>query len=457
VPSLDFVNLNYVGYMGLSSVSRADAQPNKPAQFFYNGPNRAVVNVAQAVAGEGAILPLKSPGLNSSYQLVFPGPELQCSNISSYQRSLIQDNIVQAMQPLNGSCNAYGFLAWTPAKNVNTGAPLPAVPFSQIFNGSWQLNSGGLNNAKGPAPATVYLAAMPNMMIVETTRGDNTLVPPCVSGSLDSAKVRDGFFANSTMLQCDLHNSTYTAHFSFVNGEQHVSVHTRPLDDEVMTTAYWVYGPPTRPLPGSKASSHGCSPLNANGSSTCLFNSNLVSTLAYQSVLEAFNELIVGAVYVPRFDSAREVESSVESTILVQSPELNFLTQPLTIDPSAQLVTLQQNVLGSNGTLFNGILSNESTATRKPLIRSMEELFQNITISLMSSKKLQYEQTRKSSLATANIIVDRTMHLHSHHPKRMSLSTCTTTYTPTLPINYGLPTAWRYSLPRYVLSSVSPP
>ena len=388
VPNVDFVNLNYLNYM--NPISFTYNGPNEALQYFYQGPNKAVVNVAQTVAPAGAVLPLSSPGINSSYTLTFPGPALQCTNISDSLRAVVQNNILKAMRPGNGSCTAYGYLGWTPASNNEQSGLLPEpVPFSLVSNGSYVLNSSPLTNRAGPAPASVYLAAMPNMLL-STYFQYHANNEVCINGSLSSPSLIAHWFANGSMLQCDLHNSTYTVDFSYINGDQQVTVKTVPLQDEVMVTTDWVYGPPPHPVPGTRASGPECSPFSYNNTANCLFHSSVTSTLAYQAILESFNGLLVGSVHIPSNGaSTPEADSNIQNTILADTPELSFLNSVLTFQAGTNYNSLQQAVLASNGTLYDGILNNQSTILNKPLTRAMEELFQNITISMMSSKKLQ--------------------------------------------------------------------
>jgi hypothetical protein len=113
-----------------------------------------------------------------------------------------------------------------------------------------------------------------------------------------------------------------------------------------------------------------CSPLTTIQNKTCLFNSTLASNLAYQAVFESFNALLVGSVYAPSGSSFPVFESGLRDTILSESPELAFLSQPTSSD---MLVSLQQSILTSNGTLYEGSFNNHSSVTNKPLSDAMEE------------------------------------------------------------------------------------
>ena len=364
----------------------ATLNPNEPVEYFYTGPSRAVKNVAQAVAAEGSILSLTPPDPNTRWSLEFPGPALRCSNMSDSLRFSVQSNILKAMHPDKSSCQAFGFLAWTPAWTANGTLQTPPVPFTKQTNGSYTLNSGTLNSGYASAPAAVYLAAFPNMM-ASYSYGYHGLLEACQHG-MDNPSSRQGFFANSTMIQCELYNATYSTTFEFQNGEQNIDI-TSNTHDDPLTTVYGTFGPPSHPSPGSKAASPSCNTLSYNSTERCSFNQTLVSMLCYQAILEAFNGLFVGSVYAVLDSFAPQISTGVHDTILVDTPELKYLTESIVTGSQTDEINLQESVMASNGTLFQGLLSNTSTVLRKSVAQVMEEMFQNITVSMMSSRKLK--------------------------------------------------------------------
>lgn len=365
--------------MSSSQYSDSFNFPGEPVQYYYNGPSRAVTNIVQAVTAGGAILPLKHHGLNSSYTLKFPGPSIRCSNMPDELRAVVKTNIVQATQSADLGCIPYGFLGWTPAANLNNSGLLPKpLPFTVTPNGTYVLNAAPLTNRAWSTPASIYIAAIPEMMQMVSMA---THQFPAACTLLDE-NLTHSVFAGSTFLQCDLLNSTYIADFQFVNGDQEVSISTTPIDDNVVTTAYALFSSSLYLGRAVNSSLPSCSPFNLNGD-PCMFNSSLVSTLAYQAVFESFNELLVGSVIG---DSSPLINTNVLKTSLIDTPDLAFLNQPPT---SRGLVSLQQAVLGSNGTLYKGIYDNQTFIPNQPLSAAMEEMFRNITISLMTSRELQ--------------------------------------------------------------------
>lgn len=224
---------------------------------------------------------------------------------------------------------------------------------------------------------------MPEMMVSTNVGSSHQILGACLEFSDNITSTAP--FANSTFLQCDLHNSTYKADFTFVNGEQYISVEVTPLDNGPMMTTFDAWGLSLYPKLGTIASNPSCRPFNVDNT-TCVFNSTHVSTLAYQAVFESFNALLVGSVAAIQNSSSPTFATNVQDTVLVETPELAFLNQPTTGDG---LVSLQQSVLQSNGTLYHGIYKNETSETDKSLSVAMEKLFQNLVISFMTSRKLQ--------------------------------------------------------------------
>lgn len=230
---------------------------------------------------------------------------------------------------------------------------------------------------------------MPNMMTIYL-HGEDDWSPFCGPG--DKWEVWPRFFADSTMIHCQLVNATYHTAFDYTNGRQNVTILSLEGtdQDEPLTMVNSVWGPPTTPTPGSKWADPDCAPLNEAGH-TCIFDPTILSTLSYQAILQAFNNLIVGLVYNSGgYDTAPTFKStSIQYTSLVKSSELRFLTKSIVGSSYASQDNLQQAITLSNSTLYQGLLSPSIETSTMPLIRRIEELFQNIVVSMMSAKELQ--------------------------------------------------------------------
>lgn len=71
----------------------------------YPGPSAVVTRIAQAVAAQGATLPIPAPALNASWELNFMGPSLECSEVDDAFMGLLENKLEPIM--------AYGVSAYT--------------------------------------------------------------------------------------------------------------------------------------------------------------------------------------------------------------------------------------------------------------------------------------------------------------------------------------------------------
>lgn len=183
-----------------------------------------------------------------------------------------------------------------------------------------------------------------------------------------------------TVVQCELYNTSYQASFSFINGGQTINV----------TRGETPYNP-VAPVYGLDSSASG--PLDiyyANGSVIPnAYNTTEVQTLSYQAVMDSLGKILVGTISNSRDSLGAIVASntSVMSTVLGDTKELAFLNNYPQLSSAAS--TLQQ-IVAIDNTSWNGVDTVDDTQSVMSLKEALEDLFQNITIGLMSSKLLQY-------------------------------------------------------------------
>ena len=146
----------------------------------------------------------------------------------------------------------------------------------------------------------------------------------------------DAVFQGSTLLRCDMVNTSYSVDLDFLNGVQNVRVSSNTTGDSptVNGSAYFP-GPETN-----------ISDLDA------------VRALSYQGMMAAFNQVVLGTV-----EDSKE-NTSIMRTILAETQELAFI----------------QETLLSNSTARSG----QGPGTRGSLNSTLEQLFENYTISLLS-------------------------------------------------------------------------
>ena len=322
-------------------------------RFQYTLPSQEVIEVVKAVAATGSILPVNPPSANSSWTLDFNGPALRCTNISEPLISIVQSNVASAMNA-SSQCVAYGYVAW-----------LENMPFSKAPNSSqYEFNA---RIFQGPSmPAILYLVGLPEAMKIKA----HGMPPAACQEPLGT------FFepeAGAVMLQCELANSKYHTTFHFENGIPNISVSTETID-----------GPPIQSIEYVNCSTSG----PADGS--CNLTPATMRTLSYQAIMDALTYLITGYVVTRGNNPSAYIQTQVISTPLAGTNELQFINQPLLEESNAALAkSLQQNILDWKSTRNQGLVRTKSRTGPIPLAETIQQLFQNATVSMMSQAQLQ--------------------------------------------------------------------
>ncbi|KAK5681585.1 hypothetical protein LTS10_006118 [Elasticomyces elasticus] len=343
VPNLDLRSLAFSATIAGTGLS--DGQ----TQYTYNGPSLAVQRVVGATALQGSILPISAPNPNATWTSTFTGPSLRCSSVQDDDMDKIKRNIANHTFTSKNCYTPPVYLSWLEADST--------LPFP----------SGTAEAASAPA---TYIALIPSLLRPSTEAPWNAAACGFVSKLSDargwtSPLVPAGVDDN-TVLQCKLIEAEYHVDFDFINGAQNVNVSTTETGQELRYTKQFY--------------------------SNATFDDGFLRQLSYQSVLYAFNSWILGSIssglseQIPLI-----VNSSIMSTILLQAKEMAYLA-PQQADTTTQSVyraTLQQVLGDSNGTTYAGLMPPDTPTTSQSLAAMIEELFSNITISLMSSAELQ--------------------------------------------------------------------
>lgn len=189
---------------------------------------------------------------------------------------------------------------------------------------------------------------------------------------------------NSTLLKCTFTNASYTANFTFENGVQRVGINRDPSD--TLITVENIIGPeaisyntgPDAELSTAlaQAKNPNCSTFN-NHNMACVFDYSLLRTISYQSVARSFVEILIGGVMPGAVSST----SQVIGTVLMDTIELRNIADAKLYDITNDL---QTTFTLSNGSEYASVMGGEDKVNRGPLKTALEDLFTNITISLMS-------------------------------------------------------------------------
>jgi hypothetical protein len=246
-----------------------------------------------------------------------------------------------------------------------------ALPFHKPTSAGnrWPMNVGTVGpldfSAVGPEDhvnatqvATLYFAVIPNLAYD---------TPASCSPRLNRTD-----WSNSTFVQCELHNTTYATNFTYVNGEQQISFSPQAgtTSTPVTTLSAFDY----------LDTNTSCATMNARFEK-CVVDPSLLEKLSFQAVMDAFGKIFVGYVVDPmktRYGQGAFERTSVMQSVLLDTPELAFLTQNARWTSS-----------GSDNPHLSTMHDSIQPRANLSLKGTLEKLFENITISLLSSPNLQ--------------------------------------------------------------------
>jgi hypothetical protein len=390
VPKLDFTSYNFAAPLTL-----LDSASVHYTDYCYRGPGRLIQRIVDAVGAQGQILPITSPSSNASWTLDFWGPSLQCSNVKGQDYEDIWTNLWEHYAKDGDDCRkSFGYLAWAPTTNTS-------VPFT--FDNDTSIFS--YNALTIGAPATIFIAIVPGMFSNKLNMPTHTVPGGCMMWNemsnianysqalAEDPKIVNQYFGGSTLLQCQFLNTSYIADFDYMNGIQTINVSNVAYSDSpYLTPAGSVTGPIALSNGGGNMTeafdnraNESCSTLNSVNQ-MCLFEPSLVRTLEYQSIADAFGQLIQGTIGFSGSVPTVTFNSSIFKTVLLDTDELMFIQDWLMDVTFLDLATISGT---SNGTNYIGLSNTNNITSRGPLARALEEMFQNITLSLMSEQYLQ--------------------------------------------------------------------
>jgi hypothetical protein len=313
-------------------------------------------------------------------------------------------------------------MPYPPAGDNSTGRPRYAIP-DAIYDGAYILDEFPKNVTSlfTSQEAIFYIAVLPQMLdlyqYITTTQTDTCLFGGYLQGleegnfDVTTTEPLGVLGGSTTIVKCQLYNSTYQLRFNFTNGGQSVDVRMPAMEtDRPVSVTNGVRGPGVNiayglssdgvPISPGKISptweNATCNTLNQNTTErgqACTYDSALVPQLAYQGLLQAFTSLLTGNLTLGGPNSYFGTEGGIQdnayirSTSLMKSLELTPLTDYAILQDSpsrGQYLYLQSAL--SNGSIAgaSGISRLEDNADALPLVSAIETMFRNITVSLMS-------------------------------------------------------------------------
>jgi hypothetical protein len=293
----------------------------------------------------------------------------------------IYKNILEYTNATMDNClNAGGYLTWY--------AGMPYV---------WRGGGGGGAPARAMAEtprskedvnATFRVAVLPGL----ASYLDTSEIPgPCRNvQNISLASLPPNLMNSSTLLQCRLVNTTYHVDFEYTDGNQTIVVNApRTPSDTVVERLVHMYGP----LEVEDA----CAALQPYDTSSrtpaadvrpCRIDTEALQRVAYQSILDSFFGVIGGPV------SRREFgfRGNILSTTLLEMPELGFLTDYARAHEhlgGGEETNLHIEMGDSGRADIAGLIEPDDTVERMTLAGGLEQMFLNLTVSLMSSPTFQ--------------------------------------------------------------------
>jgi hypothetical protein len=221
---------------------------------------------------------------------------------------------------------SFGYIAWVPGNSSNQGSlPFMFTPNSTL-NYTIQANTAGPPD--GLAPLSLFLGAFPDML--ETAEFDDIChtLPP---------------FWNASFIQCILYNASYVANVSFVNGVQMIGTEINDTYNHV----HYLAG-----LENLTISSDPSDPT---------YNTSVIENMAYQAVMDAFSETLVGTIITSivtggtTWGPSLTPGTDMAVTPLIHATEFNFLSRYLRIGAQyAETAASFQDAVMDDASLWNG-------------------------------------------------------------------------------------------------------
>lgn len=387
VPNLDFNTMEFLAPMILDETGTLThtEENNQFLGWKYMGPHQEVQRIASAVASGGNILPIEPPEANSTWEVQFDGPSIACDPFEGKARRKIQ------CQFLNG---VLGQLAWGSFKNFSESDHLDSA-FTLTMHGknfSYEIPNLDFQfrDSKFAFVSTsFYIVVQANNMTFPGFEDFDPISSACHKHVADGADlpkiIQDRLdHTSGNFMQCQLFNSSYNVAFDFTNGGRAVStdvVHHERIDahpgklDTVVQPALKHFPDFIKDLNFTDIlRTH---KLNASPKG--------VQRMSYTAILDAFSSLLSGVIQQTGIDT--QTQPNVAKTALMQHSELQFLQHQ--IKNSSK--TLQDILPLSNDSLVRSLRGSPhaSAITDQPLHRAVEEMFQNMTVSFMSSDFLR--------------------------------------------------------------------
>jgi hypothetical protein len=385
----------------------------------FAGASQPVQHVALAVMLLGQILPITPPAPNASWALNFWGPALQCNDAAAAEREKVWVNI---WNTYNSTGEPYFYLSWVPWSPgdmeyfLDTLKTDHYLPF--LFNVSGEAVTGPSSSLVSTyGPASLWTAVIPRML--NLTMGYPNIgggshpiffdyenfepcdyrmiqnlsepIPGCNLGNA-SFVTAEFFFKDSTLLRCDLVNASYSVKFNYSTGVQNVQISPNISYSPMANTSQLFRGPFITP---ANCSMFQTSSYDASDNNTCGIDLDAVRLLSFQGIMAAFNEIVLGYIRSGAGVYSPENTTEVMKTILAETKELApvqdsyFLEDFSDTSSNSGFTRFQATILNNTEWPYPSLVNSQLFNIRGDLKSTLEQLFQNFTISLLAEPSLQ--------------------------------------------------------------------
>lgn len=263
-------------------------------------------------------------------------------------------------------------LRWHQASDNDTSSPFVQTNQTNHTSGTMQFSQGQRSDV-----LRFYMAMVPGML-EKKWDGQFDEYRSILLEDLSMVNL-----SNTTVLTCDLLNATYRVDFDYVDSIPDLKVMVDPINaTEVLRSASEFIGPGLWGAAMSTSSAPNCTRLmtpDQDYNNKCFWDDSIIWRIAYQSVVDSFVSLISGQV------TSNGTDSLVKDTVLTNTKELSYLN-PDPSDGSEFIQTINGWADGdpSKLGLFTQTIQSNSTTFNTSIFEAIEQLFQNITVSLMS-------------------------------------------------------------------------
>jgi hypothetical protein len=356
--------------------------------WYYNGPSTAAQRVTKTTASLGSIMAIPAPGTNASYEVSFQAPYLRCEPMNATFQAAVQKNIYANYVKASNCQMYYNYLAWTASRGHNDMSSYMPQPLPFDSASPYEMNVGTLgplqrdNLLVNNQTSTIYFGIMPNMRKMG--------VAECPEAkTIDNLTETSTKFINATFLQCQLWNTTYRANLNFTGGQQQVRVDFPNLEKRTpvaaLSSAYMNTGI-HRDLMTNKFVTDGCQTVGGDRATyvDCTVDRRVLETLSFQAIMDSFGSLLAGGVrFGDTFKTTTFVSSTeVLSSSLMSSRELSFFSSGSSWRNNSYTPMPATDQ-------FTELLPQDELQRDVSFKDSVEQLFQNITLSMMSADLLQ--------------------------------------------------------------------